>query len=265
MRRRRWIGRLVVAGVLGLLTTVVIAGIGLWQGRPSRLWSQRNAFPIGDAAPEQTSDRELWVVYRRDLFARRMTDVSLVTGSIRRQNGYWQILAGGRPSIDSFAVYELLTEMPVAVPPNARSFLTIQVGWPFFCLEGSTASAANWTQTRQTLSTIADPELLGVPLPRFDGMPRGSGATYYSEVPTGVKPFGLAANTLLGAAAWSLPLFGPGWARAMWRRRKGLCAVCGYDLRGQVSPGCPECGSGREVAEGVKVAEPAAGGAGGAG
>jgi hypothetical protein len=32
-----------------------------------------------------------------------------------------------------------------------------------------------------------------------------------------------------------------GWRR--WhRRRRGACLNCGYDLRGDVSHGCPECG-----------------------
>jgi hypothetical protein len=256
----------VVAGVLGLLTTVVIAGIGLWQGRPRQFSWKRNAFPIGDAAPEQTGDRKIGIVFHQDLFARRMTRVHLATGSIRRQNGYWQIHTARDSGISPFAVYELLSELPVTVPPKARWLLSIQVGWPFFCLEGSIASAPNGTEMRQTLLPMTDLDLYGEPLPRFDGAPRGSRARFPdSEVPTGVNLLGLAANTLLGTAAWSLPLFGPGWARAMWRRRKGLCAVCAYDLRGQVSPGCPECGSGREVAERTEVVEPAAGGAGGAG
>jgi hypothetical protein len=252
----------VIAGMLGLLTTVVIAGIGLWQGRPRQFSWKRNAFPIGDAAPEQTGDRKIGIVFHQDLFARRMTRVHLATGSIRRQNGYWQIQPAKGSYLSPFPVYELLRELPVTVPPKARWFRTIQVGWPFLCLEGSIASLPDGTVARQAVSTIADPELLGVPLPRLDGLPRGSPATSQSDVPTGVKPLGLAANTLLGAAAWSLPLFGPGWARAMWRRRKGQCAECGYDLRGQVSPGCPECGSGRKVAEPAELAEPAAGGAG---
>lgn len=39
------------------------------------------------------------------------------------------------------------------------------------------------------------------------------------------------------------------WAAAAWRRRRlrrpGVCRSCGYDLRGNVSGVCPECGSPR--------------------
>ena len=31
--------------------------------------------------------------------------------------------------------------------------------------------------------------------------------------------------------------------RQRWRRKRGLCVSCGYDLTGNVSGTCPECGS----------------------
>ena len=38
-----------------------------------------------------------------------------------------------------------------------------------------------------------------------------------------------------------------GWKR--WRRRRrGACLQCGYDLRGELDAGCPECGWRREAA-----------------
>jgi hypothetical protein len=30
--------------------------------------------------------------------------------------------------------------------------------------------------------------------------------------------------------------------RTLWRQRQGLCLYCGYDLRGNRSGVCPECG-----------------------
>jgi hypothetical protein len=39
----------------------------------------------------------------------------------------------------------------------------------------------------------------------------------------------------------------PGELRRRWRER-GQCVGCGYDLRGNVSGICPECGSGRVCA-----------------
>jgi hypothetical protein len=33
--------------------------------------------------------------------------------------------------------------------------------------------------------------------------------------------------------------------RAEWRRQRGQCPACGYDLTGNVSGVCPECGGGQ--------------------
>ena len=49
-----------------------------------------------------------------------------------------------------------------------------------------------------------------------------------------------------GAVLWMLS-FVPATLRAVHRRKRGLCIKCGYDLRGDLSYGCPECGWRREV------------------
>ncbi|MCA9285395.1 MAG: hypothetical protein KDA22_09285, partial [Phycisphaerales bacterium] len=55
-------------------------------------------------------------------------------------------------------------------------------------------------------------------------------------------------------ALYAFTLFGvialPGAARRGWRMRRGRCAMCGYDLRRELSAGCPECGWTRGGAEG---------------
>ena len=59
---------------------------------------------------------------------------------------------------------------------------------------------------------------------------------------------GFAINTIFYAAIlWMLSL-GPFAARRFIRRNRGHCIKCGYDLRGDFSAGCPECGWRREVA-----------------
>ena len=35
--------------------------------------------------------------------------------------------------------------------------------------------------------------------------------------------------------------------RSERRRRRGLCPACGYDLKGALDQGCPECGTGRKA------------------
>jgi hypothetical protein len=54
---------------------------------------------------------------------------------------------------------------------------------------------------------------------------------------------GLLVNTAFFAALWALLLFGPGTLRRRWRVRRGHCRVCGYDVQGNYSQPCPECGS----------------------
>ena len=66
--------------------------------------------------------------------------------------------------------------------------------------------------------------------------------------------FGTLALRRIVAPMW-LPLVVtaalPSWRGWSWlkrrgsQRRAGLCPTCGYDLRGNVSGVCPECGAGR--------------------
>jgi len=60
---------------------------------------------------------------------------------------------------------------------------------------------------------------------------------------------GFIVNTLFYAAIWFGVLFVPGIAKRAIRRKRGRCVKCGYDLRGDVAAGCPECGWGREDAD----------------
>ncbi len=48
------------------------------------------------------------------------------------------------------------------------------------------------------------------------------------------------------ALLWLL-VFGPFTARRFIRRKRGRCINCGYDLRGDFSAGCSECGWRREA------------------
>jgi len=59
---------------------------------------------------------------------------------------------------------------------------------------------------------------------------------------------GFIINTLLYAAALLLMFIACAYVRRLMRIRSGRCPQCGYDLRGDLERGCPECGWGREVA-----------------
>ena len=54
---------------------------------------------------------------------------------------------------------------------------------------------------------------------------------------------GFAVNTAFYAAPlWLLFAVMPRAVRRHLRRRRGRCLKCGYDLRGDLAGGCPECG-----------------------
>ena len=58
---------------------------------------------------------------------------------------------------------------------------------------------------------------------------------------------GFAINTIIYATILWLLTLGPFTARRMIRSKRGRCIKCGYDLRGNIENGCPECGWGRET------------------
>ena len=58
---------------------------------------------------------------------------------------------------------------------------------------------------------------------------------------------GFVINTLLGATVLWLAMLAPITLRRHIRRKRGNCIKCGYDLRRDLSRGCPECGWRREA------------------
>ena len=107
-------------------------------------------------------------------------------------------------------------------------------GWPWPCL---------WFQARAISSdnTVRNPELRGAIL--WSGAP--SAVTFnFRAMPLRPIWMGMITNTIFYAALCMAMLIAPGMVRRRWRRRRGRCAACGYDLRGQIEARCPECGAG---------------------
>lgn len=59
---------------------------------------------------------------------------------------------------------------------------------------------------------------------------------------------GLIGDTAFFAVIWSVVLGVPPACRGSYRRRRGLCPRCAYDLRHDLATGCPECGWNRPQA-----------------
>ncbi len=57
---------------------------------------------------------------------------------------------------------------------------------------------------------------------------------------------GFAVNMIFYAVLLWMLWLSPFVVRRMIRRKRGRCIKCGYDLRGDLSAGCPECGWRRE-------------------
>jgi hypothetical protein len=85
----------------------------------------------------------------------------------------------------------------------------------------------------------------GVPLPRAVRIPLG--LDDLSALPLVPIWPGLALNTgAFGAGAWAFAeLFK--FTRRQFRHRPGSCPRCSYDLRDDLSAGCPECGWNRDA------------------
>ena len=85
------------------------------------------------------------------------------------------------------------------------------------------------------------------------GLPIGSaqfrGSTWKNAHALPLRPIwsGLAINTLFYAALLWVGFCGPFALRRHVRRKCGRCITCGYDLRGDLAAGCPECGWNREA------------------
>ena len=112
------------------------------------------------------------------------------------------------------------------------AYLYVEAGWPLRSLSGERIvpfeSARGWKSgqvfTREFRSAAVIP------------------TTPLTVRPLRPQPFGFLVNSLLYAAALWLLVCGPREVRRWLRKRRGHCIKCGYDLRGDFSAGCSECG-----------------------
>ncbi|GJM18556.1 MAG: hypothetical protein DHS20C14_07690 [Phycisphaeraceae bacterium] len=62
------------------------------------------------------------------------------------------------------------------------------------------------------------------------------------HLPLNINPFPFAVESLLFSILTWGSMTGFAYTRARLRIRRGRCPRCAYDLAGDLSPGCPECG-----------------------
>ena len=227
---RPWSVRILVCLALGLLTTVAIAWAASLQTRAGSIvrdgmtWRRRDPAQregegwlrahlmykpawrcgVGQAVPPL--GYESWTPTPR-------TPEQAIGGHARTLTLPW--LNGQRPW---------------PAPLKGDIVYLDEYGWPFLAL---------YTRRFGMLATDPGEKLLDLrSVPWFARRPLGD----LGGLPIGIVWPGLVANT----AIWSLP-----WAplilavplRRYFRLRRGLCPACGYDLAGNTTGVCPECGA----------------------
>lgn len=122
-------------------------------------------------------------------------------------------------------------------------------GWPFLALKCVTEMSYDSDVKKYKITKIGS----GIEL-QDKAWPKKIGWENWNTGPTPdyailpLRPIwpGFAINTIFYASLLWLVTLGPFTARKVIRRKRGFCIECGYDLRGDFSTGCPECGFGRE-------------------
>lgn len=229
---RRAVILVLIALVLGAMTTIAIA------------WGIASSRPNGSGAMGWGSG----VLFE--------TGGILCGGSERRLRGQWFFALDGTTNAgtaDQFRAShsQLGTQVRTAesIPtwvrlpsvsestPRSRQFCSNAYGWPLLSLHGTVLEATRPSPTDPTahMTMYEDYWVIGH---RYDPGAR--------TLPLGIIWPGFLINTFTFAAAWFVLLFAAHRATSalITRRRlcRGTCPMCRYDLRGDFSSGCHECG-----------------------
>lgn len=176
-------------------------------------------------------------------------------------NGLPRIIAIQSLRTPGALVYFDMSTAHVADPSNCRwgeaavrrwtsatgeCLLIGEYGWPLYCLETYWRGSIDELLVRRGGSVINGLRLWE---PRWHSCTTKDGSTlrYLGGMTDGVMPLSVRWGPLIGntigyvAALWGgLCVFRRG--RGYFRRRRGRCAGCGYDLVGVPVRRCPECG-----------------------
>lgn len=116
-----------------------------------------------------------------------------------------------------------------------NSYVDDASGWPLLCLVTHVEDSLEATSGDPPFSMQSSVSW-GIP---FEWVSTG---TVYRALPLKPLVLGFVANVLVFAlGAWGI-VRGCRAARHYGRRLQGMCPSCEYDLRGDFSVGCPECG-----------------------
>jgi hypothetical protein len=122
-----------------------------------------------------------------------------------------------------------------AAPPSDAEASIYTAGWPLRALRCEAAWRRGEPEFRWS---IQEPRWLARDRSRdciMQGRPRG--------LPLLPIPLGFTLDTLFYAAILAGLFVAPSHIRSRLRLRRGLCPACGYDLAGNTTGVCPECGA----------------------
>ncbi len=223
---KRWMLGITLVLILGAGTTVgVVWAFAIWG---SYRFDSANRF-------SHSTGKQWEVSVSNGLGVTRVSRVP--------NNGLWSV-GGARPSRKTIPYWSVTRDRPPAGVFDDQTMpwhIEYTYGWPFRAgyaevwraikLQSGQYNPSNRFSASTGIEILDDGS--GQPLP-FRTLP--------------VRPIlaGFLINTLFYASPWFAIFFGLGAARRTIRRRRGRGVKCGYDLRGDFSAGCPECGWQRE-------------------
>ena len=207
---KRSLAKLVVFLLLGAILNVGVAwGCALWS--PAIPSSPHGGDGVPKLAPGTSWPRPVPAEWPSLLYGSWGTGLFMSTGTFRGYIPKDQAISEGRPRDYGLSVF--------------------RYGVPFRALEGQILMRIYepYARTFTMMAAVRSPDLMS------------------SRRSMGVIPLrpiwpGFAINTVFYAAILRLLMFGVSTTRRVIRRKRGLCIKCGYDLRGDLSAGCSECG-----------------------
>jgi hypothetical protein len=258
---RRHLLRITVALMLGALSALAIAwGLAAWRTIPTYPRDRLGAFECWERAWSYTEVRRFGIVDRwwLDLSngtqTAKSTPRDLLAYLAQAPAPVSALLAQSRANRE-----QRYSKQPGLLIDDAAPLR----GWGSFTLtEEPTAGkdkgcdvAFGWPRPMLWYRIVARIYLIGPNVSTVDQELEGGIHLRGAPISTRLRDFhilplwpiwrGVILNVLFFAALWWMILAAPAALRRYWRRRRSACIDCGYDLRGLVESGCPECGRGR--------------------
>jgi hypothetical protein len=221
---------------IGLVSTVGIAWVGALRDPSSsdQIWSGARARLESEG--EGTIDVAKRVGWLRSIYEVKLYPFSTSTrpsDAPAPESGVpWVEQGAVLPWISGAAAWPSWKEkrFPFGIEPETRIVHT--VGWPIRALW----CRYDWTGTSAGKQLLS-PDGISTGLRRRWGSDR-----YVLALPVRPLLIGFIADfALYSTAAWTLIGLRP-FLRTRSRRQRGCCIACGYDLRHDLTAGCPECG-----------------------